>query len=184
MNVQRVTNDGIDFITKKGFASENFAKKTPVSILHTVGQYTPGEIVQQWRAEGVCESLELSEIINKASDYTVSNIIASTRTTTKEKMEEETEGLSSDEKLEAISEGRHPIQSSQFTEILQGTRNDLKDGKISLEEMNDSIKAFRFRPFRVELMVGGPDQVMWNRWEWQRSENGSDWYEPTHILPH
>lgn len=178
MNIQRVTNDGLDFITKKGRASERFANKTPVSILHTVGQYVPGEIIQQWRADGVCEPLDLSEIIGKASDYTVVGIIASTR------VKAESEAMSNEQKLEAISEGRYPVQSSEFTEIIQQTKNDLEAGSISIEDLKASIDAFRFCPTRIELMVGGPDHVMWNRWEWLRSEDGSDWYEPEHILPH
>lgn len=183
MNIQRVTDDGIDFITKKGFASKNFASENPVSIMHTSGEYTPGEVVQQWRAEGVCEALDLSEIIQQASDYTVSGIIASTRVTEDNKQDESKEAI--DDKLTDISEGRNPLrETSQFTDIIQSTRNELEAGSLPIEELKQSIEAFRFCPSRVELMVGGPDQLMWNRWEWQRSEGDSQWSEPKHILPH
>eukprot|EP00586_Coscinodiscus_wailesii_P016656 CAMPEP_0172501824 /NCGR_PEP_ID=MMETSP1066-20121228/153880_1 /TAXON_ID=671091 /ORGANISM="Coscinodiscus wailesii, Strain CCMP2513" /LENGTH=184 /DNA_ID=CAMNT_0013276831 /DNA_START=285 /DNA_END=839 /DNA_ORIENTATION=+ len=184
MNIQRVTNDGIDFITKKGFSSQRFADKNPVSILHTNGQYVAGEIVQQWRAEGICKPLDLVDIIHKASDYTIAGIVASTRST-KDSVEGRTDESSQDDNLEMISEGRNPLSATtEFTEIIQSTRNELEAGSVPLEELNESIQAFRFCPSRVELMVGGPDQVMWNRWEWKLLGDGKEWSKPIHILPH
>lgn len=52
------------------------------------------------------------------------------------------------------------------------------------------MKAFRFCPDRLERMHGGPDSILWDRWEWLRSTSGDwadgsiPWNEPKHLLPH
>lgn len=51
-------------------------------------------------------------------------------------------------------------------------------------------QAYRFHPDRVERMKGGPDSVLWERWEWRRSPGGDAsegalaWDEPRWLLPH
>lgn len=42
----------------------------------------------------------------------------------------------------------------------------------------------------MERMKGGPDSVLWERWEWQRASAGDcpegtlAWDEPKWLLPH
>jgi len=53
-----------------------------------------------------------------------------------------------------------------------------------------NTQAFRFCPDRMERMHGGPDSIMWDRWEWLRlpSGNGTEeaipWAKPTQLLSH
>ena len=52
------------------------------------------------------------------------------------------------------------------------------------------FQAYRFHPDRVERMTGGPDSVLWDRWEWHRASSGNcpegntDWDAPKHLMPH
>ena len=80
--------------------------------------------------------------------------------------------------------------TSRLTEVVQHVRNELEDKKLDPDEIAQSIKAFRFIPDRVEFMSGGPDSVLWDRWEWTRSSSGDcpegslGWDEPKSLLPH
>lgn len=47
------------------------------------------------------------------------------------------------------------------------------------------LQAFRFYPSRLECMIGGPDIIMWERWEWIKDPDTDDaWNEPKLLLPH
>jgi hypothetical protein len=100
---------------------------------------------------------------------------------------------------------------SHMTEVQQKTRMELENGDVSEEEMEEAIRvrtpkkmdygrfsrkirfsllllhrniqAFRFHPTRVECMSGGPDSILWNRWEWSRDQDGI-WKSPVALLPH
>lgn len=50
-----------------------------MSILVQTGRYIPGESAEQWRGEGHCEALPLTDIIEVVPDYTVSHMVASRR---------------------------------------------------------------------------------------------------------
>jgi len=76
-----------------------------------------------------------------------------------------------------------PIDS-HFIELVQTTRLDLENGYVSNEEIEDSVQAYRFHPNRVERMIGSPDRVVMDRWEWNISENGDDWKEKAPLLPY
>jgi len=72
---------------------------------------------------------------------------------------------------------------SHMTELIQSTRLAYENGQISQETLEESIQYFRFRPQRLECMIGGPDSVLWNRWEWQISQ-GNEWDPAKALLPH
>jgi hypothetical protein len=80
--------------------------------------------------------------------------------------------------------------TSHLTEIVQQVRSDQSDGSLTFEELNSSIRAFRFHPDRIECMTGSPDHVIWERWEWTRLSSGDcpegtiPWDEPKALLPH
>jgi len=78
VGVQRVSKDGIDFIMKAGCGtSKLLASGKPLSILHLQGRYMPGETVEQWRGEGVCETRPLGEIVDKLPHYSIVAMLSS-----------------------------------------------------------------------------------------------------------
>jgi hypothetical protein len=90
--------EGIDFVMKKGSGTcDSLAAGRPLSILHLQGRYMPGETAEQWRGEGYCERMPLTEaMLEKLPSYTITAMIASKRLE-KEKgdqIEELSEGVS------------------------------------------------------------------------------------------
>eukprot|EP01083_Nonionella_stella_P193198 713798_1 len=171
VNFQRVTEDGIDFIMKnRGHSSDLlFAKDQYISFLYTHGQYLPGEKVEQWRAQGICHPLRMKEVIQHAPSHTIVEMVASHR---------------------AHKEGdaREDMDLSHFLDIVQETRAELDKGEVPTIELEEAIRAWRFVPAQIEKMVGGPDQVMWDRKEWVREEDstkseGGNWIEPKRLMP-
>lgn len=80
LGIQRVTEAGIDFCVKQGGgSSKKFAAGNAVSILHSHGNYLPGEKAEQWRADGHCEKIPLKEILDKVPSYTITSMVASKR---------------------------------------------------------------------------------------------------------
>jgi len=73
-------------------------------------------------------------------------------------------------------------KATTFMESVQQTRIDLENGNISYQEMESSIKAWRFIPDRIERMIGSPDKTMWERWEWLHKDGG--WQSPHQLLPY
>jgi len=83
------------------------------------------------------------------------------------------------------------LNKSHIVEIMQRTRIELENGDISMEELDQCIRAFRLIPDRLECMLGSPDTIMWDRWEWLRNtsvevdtENPIAWNEPKRLIPH
>lgn len=81
VGVQRVSNDGIEFVMKKGSGTcDALAGGRPISILHLQGRYMPGETAEQWRGEGFCERMVMSpELLNNLPSYTITSMVASKR---------------------------------------------------------------------------------------------------------
>eukprot|EP00526_Cylindrotheca_closterium_P019654 CAMPEP_0113635018 /NCGR_PEP_ID=MMETSP0017_2-20120614/18244_1 /TAXON_ID=2856 /ORGANISM="Cylindrotheca closterium" /LENGTH=234 /DNA_ID=CAMNT_0000545761 /DNA_START=162 /DNA_END=866 /DNA_ORIENTATION=+ /assembly_acc=CAM_ASM_000147 len=179
VGVQRVSEDGIDFIMKKGCGTCDFlASGKALSILHLQGRYMPGETVEQWRGEGVCETRPLNEIIDKLPTYSLVAMLSS-------KSIEHEKGALVEELKDKVSGKRLAMENkSHMTELIQSTRLALENGEISDETLDESIQVFRFRPSRLECMIGGPDSVLWNRWEWQTNGSGDDWNPAKALLPH
>lgn len=71
-----------------------------------------------------------------------------------------------------------------YLEIVQKTRNRLQSGELTHGELGQSMMLVRFVPYRMERYVGGPEQVMWERWEWKRDNGGDLWEEPKRLLPY
>jgi len=150
-----------------------FSNHRPVSFLYTVGKYASGETVTQWRADGACEEIPLEEVLDYVPENTVIEIVASAR-------------VRSETCNSCISE--HQYQSiqgkeSHITEIVQQTRRDFQNKEIPKRELNHCMKAWNFVPTRMEKMIGGPDEIMWDRWEYVKEEGSSTWCKPRHIMP-
>lgn len=164
VNFQRVSEKGIDFVMKnRGYASDLlFVKDQRMSFLYTLGKYLPGQTVQQWRAHGLCEPIRLKEIIDRVPNFTIVEMVASVR---------------------ANKEGdsREDMDLSHFTEILQQTRGELDRGEVTMMELEEAVRAWRFIPCQIEQMVGGPEQIMWERHEWLHKEG--KWIKPVRLMP-
>jgi hypothetical protein len=78
--VQKVSEEGIDFVMKKGSGTcDRLAEGRPISVLHLQGRYLPGETAEQWRGEGHCMRLELDDLLDKLPHYTITSMVASKR---------------------------------------------------------------------------------------------------------
>ena len=98
VNFLRVAENGIDFVTKK---RNIFVKsQNPLSLLYTDGRYRIGEIVAQWRADGICEEIELLDVINKIPSYTRTEMVASSRARA---LNHKEVGVISNDKLKVMS---------------------------------------------------------------------------------
>ena len=162
--------------------SESLASGHPVAFLHQQGRFVPGENAEQWRGEGHCEQLNLGEVLDLVPHFVVTSMVASSRIAAEESAAASNDG---------VSQGRLAMLSkSHVTEIMQKTRVELENGDISLGVLEKCIAAYRFQPNRLECMLGGPDTVMWDRWEWLRDDDGDKpkgtiaWAEPKLLIPH
>jgi hypothetical protein len=188
VGIERISATGIDFVLKRGSATASaIAAGQPVSMLSQQGRFLHGEHSEQWRGEGSCQTLPLGEILEWIPHFVVTSMVAST------KLANEDGSASTDH----VSDGRLAMVSrSHVTEIFQKTRIALENGDIPMEELENCMAAFRFRPNRMECMIGGPDSIMWDRWEWNRitkvgkeEEEDSvhdkiEWEEAKHLIPH
>ena len=163
--------------------AQSVASGTPVALLHQQGKYLPGEQAEQWRGEGICRTIDLGDVLDLIPHFTVTSMVASSRIAAEHQSDA----------AESVSEGRLAIQSkSHLTEVMQKTRIELENGDVSMSELKSCIAAFRFRPHRMECMLGGPDTVMWDRWEWLHdpaeagtaSSDAIPWTESKHLVPH
>jgi len=174
VGVQRVSPDGIDFVMKKGGGTcDSLAAGRPIAILHLQGRYMPGETAEQWRGEGYCERLPLDGLKDLLPHYTIASMVSSKR------IEKE----NSDIEKTPVGERLTMENKSHATEIIQKTRLELENGDITNEEIDAAIRAFRFHPKRLECMIGGPDSILWERWEWSKDDAGQ-WKVATPLLSH
>mmetsp|Transcript_28508 Transcript_28508/g.53926 ORF Transcript_28508/g.53926 Transcript_28508/m.53926 type:complete len:294 (+) Transcript_28508:274-1155(+) len=184
LDFQRVTSSGIDFIRKRGKGAAGLASSGKSStLLCSFGKYRPGETVEQWLAEGQCEQINLLEedgsgrnLLSVIPSRSIVEIVASMVV-----KEEEGKGL---------EEEREPMERhSHYMEVVQRTRQQLEKGDLTKEEIEKGIMAARFVPYHMERLVGGPDQVMWERWQWDRDagacpEGTPLWDAPKLLLPY
>jgi hypothetical protein len=156
----------------------------PLAVLHSQGKYLAGEQCEQWRGEGHCAVLPLSRVLDLIPQFTTTSIVGSKRLAAEHKEDPKIlhDGVSGDR--------NKMLNKSHSTEVMQKARVELENGDVSQEELEGSIRAFRFQPDRLECMVGGPEQVMWERWEWSRDESEGAptgaiaWDEPKQLVPH
>jgi len=191
VNFQRVSSLGLDFIMKRpdGSSANTVAllrERPPVSILYTSGNYTLGDTVEQWRGEGFVEEINLKDIISIVPHYSIVGIVASKRAADQL---HKIEGLVSQPPSELIETEVHRTRiekHTKFIELVQKTRQELENGNVPPEEIEATIIAFRFVPDRMERMVGGPDMVTWDRWEWllQNDTDGVQSWDVRHLLPY
>lgn len=169
LNFQRITDEGVDFVCKKK-AESIFDFDRPVSFLYTDGKYKPGHKVTQWRGEGVCKKIPLEDVLAYVPEYTLTEVVASCRA----------------RKFFDNTSERLCIQGtkSKFIEIVQQTRADLANSQISLEELNQSLQAWKFVPRSLEKMTGGTDEIMWDRWEFDKEGDSDSWREPRQLMPY
>ena len=100
----------------------------------------------------------------------------------------EKELLSDSQQLMSTHHRAHIGTKSHITEIMQRTRTQLENGNVSAGELDECVRAFRFEPDRLECMYGGPDTIMWDRWEWHRDKSApsgaSLWKDANNLVPH
>ncbi|KAL7507008.1 hypothetical protein ACHAXN_004218 [Cyclotella atomus] len=171
IDFQRITPSGVYFIRKRGRGLSNLTSNKSSSILCTFGKYRTGEKVEQWVAEGNCEQvvgedIDLFKIIPERS---IVELVAS-------RLVKEEGGLT--------IEDDHSLMDavSHYLEVVQDTRNRLESGELTKDELNKCMMLVKFVPYRMERYIGGPDQAMWERWEWQKE--GQTWKEPKRLLPY
>mmetsp|Transcript_22393 Transcript_22393/g.33134 ORF Transcript_22393/g.33134 Transcript_22393/m.33134 type:complete len:260 (-) Transcript_22393:74-853(-) len=169
VNFQRISPEGIEFVSKNK-SDSIFDHNRPVSFLYTEGKYKPGHKVVQWRGDGICQKIDLEEVLEYVPEYSISEIIASCRA------RKEIDNTSDRMSIQGLQ--------SKFTEIVQETRADFVNSNISPEELKSCIQAWRFVPENLEKMMGGPDEIMWERWEFSREEGSSNWREPRQLMPY
>ena len=66
---------------------------------------------------------------------------------------------------------------NHYLDVVQKTRNRLKSGKLTKDELDKSFTLVRFVPSRMERYTGGPDQAMWDRLEWK--QDSKDCFDDT-----
>jgi hypothetical protein len=181
IGIERVSVDGIDFVMKRTSpTSVSATAGLPVSFMYQEGKFLPGQSAEQWRGEGYCETIPLADISDLIPSFTATSIIASCRIAAEVNGETAKVVGIADE-----SDGRLAMMNkSRTTEVMQRTRNDLEHRAISMDEMHEAMAAFRIKPTRLEYMHGGPDTVMWDRWEWLRDRETGEWADPRHLIPH
>ena len=77
LNFQRVSNEGIDFVSRK--KPNSILSEKPVSFLYTAGQYISGQTIIQWRADGICEKIDLGEVLAHIPEYSITEMVATDR---------------------------------------------------------------------------------------------------------
>lgn len=78
IGVQRVSPAGIEFVMKKGCqTAESLSMEQPLSVLYTQGKYVPGQSAEQWRGEGLCEKIDLDEVLHCLPHYTITGMVVS-----------------------------------------------------------------------------------------------------------
>jgi hypothetical protein len=187
VGLERVSPAGLEFVLKDGPVAYSVAQGRPISILWTFGQMRSGEEAAQWRAEGHCSRIRAREILDCIPPYTLTSIISSRRFLHESS---ENEPVPSAE-TSSVSEFRKAMEKkSHFVEVVQKTRLEVEAGQISEEELEASLRAFRFYPDRIECMHGSPDTLLWDRWEWQRDNEGDcpegslAWRAAQQLIPH
>lgn len=104
VGIQRVSPRGIDFVTKRGSkVSECLAMEQPVATLYSIGKYIPGESAEQWRGEGHCEKLPLTDVLHCLPNYTVTGMLVSKRI--------EQENL---DRMEDLHDDVSPVRNIEF----------------------------------------------------------------------
>jgi len=191
VNFQRVSSLGLDFIMKSPDGDypstvSVLRERPPVSILYTSGNYMPGEKAEQWRGEGRVEEIKLKDIISIVPHYSIVGIVASKRASDQMHKIEGVITQPSSEPIETEVHRTRIEKHTKFIELVQKTRMELENGNVSPEEIEATITAFRFVPDRMERMVGGPDMVIWDRWEWllQEDAQGAPSWNVRHLLPY
>jgi hypothetical protein len=186
---QQVSSLGLDFIMKRPDVDKTstvgvLSEMPQISMLYLSGDYRAGDTVEQWRGEGTVYEIDLKDIISFAPSHSLVLMLASKRATSQLRKLEGVVAPSS-EPLETEVHRSRIEKHSKFVELVQQTHRELENGNISREEIEDAICAFRLVPDRLERMIGGPDMVTWDRWEWkkQTDDKGFTSWDVRHLLP-
>ena len=206
VGIQRVVpQQGIDFILKASSRSaQQLAAGAALSLLHTQGHFLPGESAEQWRGEGRCVALDLTKkedqkLLQIVPLHTLTSMLGSRRLQLEQQQQQQQQQQQNDQNKQVgdeVEEERTALkkQKSHLTELLQRTRLELEQGAVSPQELADTVQAFRWQPDRLECMRGGPDSVMWDRWEWTRKRQAAEdnngllllllFDDPRPLVPH
>lgn len=189
VGIERITQAGIDFVIKQGSGvADSLSRGQEMSFLHTQGLFLPGQSAEQWRGEGHCLVLPLGEVLDEVPHFIITSMVGSKRIA-----DESTTGWPVDEPPVGDPNSRSSVENrSHLTEVMQRTRLELENGDVTLEELNECIRAFRLQPDRIECMWASPDSsVLWDRWEWRGENSPGDcpegsiaWQAPRNLVPH
>ena len=165
---QAVQADGFTFLLKRRAGLS--AALLPVAINYVEGKFMKGDVCEQWRAEGIAEEVPVEVALKTAPAASFAQILAA--------------GARSGGKADA--EGRRVRLEDRegFVGETAALKERLALSEITKDELSAAAIVYRVMPVRMELMVGGPDFPMWERFEWKLSVDGSEWAEPTRILPY
>uniref|UniRef100_A0A7S1FZH3 Uncharacterized protein n=1 Tax=Corethron hystrix TaxID=216773 RepID=A0A7S1FZH3_9STRA len=153
VNIQRISPLGIDFIMKQGTRAAHIST-LPIAVCVTSGSYSPGEQVEQWRAEGRCSAIPLQEIIDVSPSSTIAQMIASTRAANEAAADEAQVGW-----RKICSKDRLVIQrKSRFVEMVQEARLELANGEISMDEIKEAVQV---RLMRNVCVCGAREVDFW-----------------------
>lgn len=187
MGIERVTPEGIDFVVKRGSIVCNaISKGQALSFLHTQGNFLPGQAAEQWRGEGLGLVLPLTEVLSEVPHFVITSMVGSQRIA-----RESTNGWPVDSDDAPTAPRSSVANRSHLTEVMQKTRLELENGEVTIEELNECIRAIRFQPDRIECMWASPDSsVLWDRWEWERDQTADcpegmiAWQMARNLVPH
>lgn len=159
---QAVRSDGFTFLLKRQPVS---APRLPVAVTYVEGKYMKGDVCEQWRAEGYAKEVAVEDVLKTAPPASFAQILAAS--------------------ARAGAEGMRSalVDADAFVRETAALKERLGAGEISGEQLGRSAVVYRVAPVRMELMLGGPDFPMWERFEWRRDEGGG-WAEPSRILPY
>mmetsp|Transcript_50578 Transcript_50578/g.122062 ORF Transcript_50578/g.122062 Transcript_50578/m.122062 type:complete len:329 (-) Transcript_50578:1474-2460(-) len=185
---QRITRDGMDWLTKIPSSSDSVGAGDnepsalgPVAICYSHGTYPPpdGGSCEQWRAEGIPIQLDSALAWHTAPRASLAQMVASQRC-----------WANGRDRTVMYNDEDH----YEFLKIVQQVHDDWNDPNQSLErhfdELRSSVQLLRLVPSRLELLETGPGQKMWTRIQWRRNEGSSDdegsggWYTPEKLLPY
>lgn len=158
---QAVRSNDFTFLLKRQPISRS---TLPIAINYVEGKYMKGDVCEQWRAEGTAVEIAVEDVLKTAPPASFAQILAAGART---------------------SEGVRTVLTDPdaFSIETAALKTRLSAGEVSSEEISRSAIVYRLAPVRMELLVGGPDFPMWERFEWRRDDEGN-WAEPVRILPY
>ncbi|KAL1499964.1 hypothetical protein AB1Y20_012644 [Prymnesium parvum] len=175
---QTVQADGFTFLLKR--SSGLATHQLPIAINYVEGRYTSGERCEQWRADGLATEVPVREVLRTAPLSSLAQILASHGAAGGEA---QSTRFPTSQRGPAGAARTTLDDRQRFLERAAAFKAQLVAGDVATGVLDEAAIAYRCLPVRMELLSGGPDYPMWERFEWQRDDNG-EWTEPRPLLPY